>query len=134
MPLIVRLEQVLPAGRHRLAAERILVDEQAERAGMNRRPVAVGVLQPGRHLVPVLRLVGLQRVLGLCLHAEGDAEIADIGDRVVLFRQDLRQRLAGILVVVRNIVVEVGLDRLEHRGPIRPFRRAIVANDVGRFG
>src|ERR1700737_2833782 len=33
-----------------------------------------------------------------------------------------------------NIVVEVGLDGLEHGGPIRPFRRAVVTDDVGGFG
>ena len=43
-PLIVGLKQIFPTGRHRLATERILVHEQAERAGMNRGPVAVGVL------------------------------------------------------------------------------------------
>src|SRR5262249_55801585 len=39
--------------------------------------------------------------------------------------------LAGVLVVEGNIVTEIGLDGLEHRGPIRPLRRAIVANHVG---
>ena len=97
-------------------------------------PKAVRILQSRRDLIPVGRLVGLQCILGLCLDAEGDAEIADIADRIALLRKDLRERLTGVLVVVGNLVVEIGLDGLEHRGPIRPLRWAVVTDDVSRFG
>jgi len=130
--LVFGLQQILPASRDRLAAKRILVHKQAERAGMDRGPVTVRILQTGRDLVPVDWLVGFERVLRLCLHAEGDPEIADVADRIVLLGQNLRQRLARVFVVMRDIIVEIGLDRLEHRGPIRPLRRAVVADDVGR--
>src|SRR6516164_7749132 len=99
---------------------------------MDRGPVTVRILQTGRDLVPVDRLVGFERVLRLGLHAEGDPEIADVADRIVLLGQNLCQRLTGVLVVMRDIVVEIGLDRLEHRGPVRPLRGAVVADDVGR--
>ena len=101
---------------------------------MDSSPVAVGVLQASGDLIPVCGLIGLQGILRLGLHAEGDAKITDIANRIAFLGKDLRQRLTGILVVVRNIIVEVGLDRLEHRGPVRPFRRAIVADHVGSFG
>src|SRR5205823_12706082 len=47
---IVRLEQILPACGYGLSAERVLVDEEPERAGMNGGPVTVRILQPGRYL------------------------------------------------------------------------------------
>jgi hypothetical protein len=132
--LIVGLQEILPAGRHRLAAERILVDEQPERAGMDRGPVAVRILQSSRHLIPFRGLIGLQRILRLGLHAEINSEIADIADGIVLLGEDLRQSLTGVLVIVGDIVVQVGLDRFEHGRPVRPFGGAVVADDVGRFG
>ena len=101
---------------------------------MNRGPVAAGILQASGDLIPFRRLVRLKRILRFGFHAEGHAEIADIADRIVFFGENLSQRLTRILVVVRDIVVEIGLDRLEHRSPVRPFRWAIVADDVGRFG
>ena len=101
---------------------------------MDGGPIAVGVLQTGRDLVPIGRPIGFQRILRLRLHAEGDAEIADVADGIALLGENLRECLTGILVVVGNVVIEVGLDGLEHRGPVRPFRRAIIADDVGRFG
>ena len=101
---------------------------------MDGGPIAVRILQSGRDLIPVCGLVRLQRILRLGLHAKGDAEIADIADGIALLGENLRECLTGILVVVGNVVIEVGLDGLEHRGPVRPFRRAIIADDVGRFG
>src|SRR6478672_11843916 len=101
---------------------------------MNGGPVTIGILQTSGDLIPLGGLIGLQRILCLGLHAESDAEIADITDRIAFLGENLRQCLAGILVVVRYIVVEVGLDRLEHGSPVRPFRWAIVADDVGLFG
>src|ERR1700676_1048934 len=95
-----------PAGRHRVAAKGVLVHEQAKRAGMNRGPVTVSVLQAGGDLIPVDGLVRLQRILRLGLHAEGNAEIADIADGIALLGKYLRQRLTGILVVVGYVVVE----------------------------
>src|SRR5262249_53085052 len=68
-PLIFGLEKIFPACRYRLAAECILVDEQPERAGMNGCPIAIGILNAFRHLLPVHRLVRLERILRLCLHA-----------------------------------------------------------------
>jgi hypothetical protein len=96
--------------------------------------MAVRVLQAVRDLIPIDGLIGLQCVLRLGLHAEGDAEIADIADGIALLGENLSQCLAGILVVMGDIVVQVGLDGLEHGGPVRPFRRAVIADDVGRLG
>ena len=101
---------------------------------MNGGPVAIRVFQASGDLIPVHRLIGLERVLRLRLHAESDAEIADVANRIALLGQDLGQRLTRILVVVGNIVIEIGLDGLEHGGPIRPFRRTVIANHVGRLG
>src|SRR5207237_2583418 len=51
--LVVRLQKILPAGWHWLAAQRVLVHEQAKRTGVNGGPVTVRVLQAGRHPIPV---------------------------------------------------------------------------------
>jgi hypothetical protein len=74
---------------------------------------------------------------GLCLHAEVNAVIGEIGDRIVFLRNELRERLAGILVVERNVVAQIRLDGAQHGCPIGPFRRAVVADHVrcsGRAG
>ena len=129
--LVIGLQQILPARRHRLAAERILVHEQAERAVVDRVPVAFRILQAGRNVVKALRLVRLQHACLFRLVADVDAHIGDIGDRIAFLSDQLRQRLSGILVVMRDVVAEVRFDGLEHRSPVGPLRRAVVADHVG---
>ena len=79
---------------------------------MNRGPVAVRILQAGGDFVPFGWLIRLERVLRFRLHAEIDAEIADVANRIVLLGEDLRQRLTRVLVVMRNVVVQISLDGL----------------------
>src|SRR5262249_37868162 len=43
----------------------------------------------------------------------------------------LRQRLSGIFVVMRDVIAEVSFDSLEHRSPVRPLRWAVVADHIG---
>src|ERR1700738_504200 len=56
-PAIVVLEQILPAGGDRLAAEGVPVDEQAERSGMGGCAVLVPVVWAAGDLLPTLWLV-----------------------------------------------------------------------------
>ena len=98
---------------------------------MDRSPIAVGILKARGNLFPMLRLVRLDHPGSLCLHPEIHAVVGKVGDRVCLLGDELRQRLTGILVVEGNIIAEISLDRLDHGGPVRPFRRAVIADHVG---
>src|ERR1700742_2658786 len=99
---------------------------------MYRGPIAVRIFQPGRDLVPMRGFIRLQRAFSLRFNTKIDTEITDVVDWSAFLCQDLRQRLSRILVIEGDIVIEVGLDGLEHGGPIRPLRWTIVADDVGR--
>ncbi len=67
------------------------------------------------------RLVGGDDALLLRLDAEGDAIVDDVGDRARLLGDELRERLAGILVVGRHGDAGLLLDRLELRSPSPPI-------------
>ena len=126
-PLVLGLEQVLPGFRHGLPAERVLVHEEPEGAGVDREPVALRVLQPVRDLLPQRRLVGGHHPGVLGQDAEGHAEVGDVGDRVVFLGDQLGQGLAGVLVVVRDVDPQRFLDRLQLTRPVRPLGRTVVA-------
>jgi len=128
----LRLEQVGPALRHRQAAQCIDVDHDAQGAGVDRKPLAGGVFQPGGDLFPALGLVTLDHAGLLRLQAEGHAVVDHVGDGRGLFGHQLRQGLAGVLVVQRHLHPRVGSDGLELGAPVGPVRRAVVANS--RFG
>src|SRR5262249_3398733 len=122
-----------PVG-HSFASTRVFIPEQAECAEMNSRPFTVRILYSGGDLVPSLWLVGLNDTRRLCLHAEINAIIRNVGNRIIFLGEQLRQRLAGIFIVKWNIVAEIGLDRFKHRSPVGPLWWTIVANDVGSMG
>ena len=112
-------------------AQRVDVHEEAERALMGGEPATLGVLETVRDVLEAGRLVGLDDALLGRLDARRDAVIGDVGDRVALLRQKLGQGLARVLVVVRHLNAEVRLDRVDHRGPVGPLGRAVVADRVG---
>jgi hypothetical protein len=80
-PLVFRLQQIGPRARHRLAVQRILVHEEAERARVDREPVALRVLQVRGDVVPVRGPVRRDHALVLRLERRRHAEIDDVGDR-----------------------------------------------------
>ncbi|KGC54213.1 hypothetical protein DO65_5953 [Burkholderia pseudomallei] len=127
-PLVLGLEQIGPRARHRLAVERVLVDEEAERAGVDREPVALRVLEIRRDVAPVRGLVGGDDALVLRLERRGHAEIDDVRDGALLLGDQLRDRLARVLVVERHANAGPLLDRGDLRGPVGPFGRAVVAD------
>ncbi len=98
---------------------------------MDGGPRTVRIFQPGRDFVPAFRLVRFDNIEGLGFHAEVHTEVTDVGNWIGLLGEQLRQGLPGILVIEWNVISEICFDRLQHRRPIGPLRRAIVANDIG---
>ncbi len=126
--LVIRLEQILPGGRHRLATERRLVHEEAQRTRVDGEPVAVGVLQSGRDPFPAVRLVRCQHTCFLGGKRDAATEIHHVGDGSGLLGDERGQRLARVLVVGRHRDAERLLNGLELRPPVCPLGRAVVTD------
>ena len=97
---------------------------------MDREPVAFRILEARRNLVEVRGLVGGDDSFLLRLDAEGDAQVGNVGDRARLLGDELRERLAAVLVVLRDRDPGLLLDFAKLRAPVGPFGRAVVANGV----
>jgi hypothetical protein len=76
--------------------------------------VAVRILETFRNILPVFRLIGLGHTLLFGLYPEGDPVVRDIRNRALLFGDQLRERLSGVLVVMRNFIPQIFLYRPEH--------------------
>ena len=132
-PFVLRVEQVLPSLRNGQTVERFGVDHQAHRAGVDRNPGAVGVLEARGHLLPAFALVVFDEPLVFGVDGKGNAEVGGVGDGIVRFGDDLRDGLAGILVVHRHFNAGFSLDDGKHRTPARPFGRAVVDDGALRI-
>jgi len=130
--LIVRLGQIGETLRDISAAERIHVHEKAQAAKVNGEPFAVRVLQAFGNVIKTGGLVSRRNTLITGLDAGRHAVIGDIRDRAVFFGQELAQGLARVLVVMRHLHIDFLVDGFEHGCPIRPLRRAIVADGIFR--
>ena len=127
---ILGLLQVGEALRHRSPAQRVDIHEEAERAVMDREPAAVGILEACGDFVEAGRLVGRDDAFVARLDARGHAVIGDVRHRARLLGQKLAERLARVLVVMRHLDAELFVDGLQHRAPVGPLRRTVIANSV----
>ena len=94
--------------------------------------MALRVFQTLRNISPACWLIGSDHTLFLRLNGERHTEVGNISYRACLLSDQLRKRLAGILVVWRDRDTCARLNGFNLTCPICPFRRAVVANGVLR--
>jgi hypothetical protein len=125
---VLWIGKILPARRNRLPTQGVHVHEKAKRPVVDGEPRAVRILEIGGNLVPVLRgLVRFDDAGVFGLNGEADTEMSDVRHGIRLLGNELRERLAGILVVGRHRDACLLLDDPELRLEVRPLRRTVVA-------
>ena len=127
---VFRLQKVSPRLGYRLAFQRRHIHEKTQRTGMNGKPAAFWIFQAFWNFIEMGGLIGVYDTLFGRLDAKGHTIIGDVCDRIVLFRQKLRQGLTGILIVMGNVITQIFFNHRQLRCPIGPLRGAVIANGV----
>ena len=127
------VEKIIPALRNGAIAQRPRIHKNAKRSGMDGEPIAFLILEPCGDTVKTGRLIWRQDPGFARLWANLATKIDNIGHGARAFSDQSRQGLAGVFIVRRDRQANLALQQTQHATPIRPFRRAIIADSACRL-